>query len=91
MLPLRYGRVVGLDYAQDGLYVDTTGQNAGDPAYRRQANGKQERYSYAVSRFHPGSHRWRKFKRRAAKIKRHVCNQRKDWQFKKANELAKNL
>ncbi len=88
-VPLRYGRVVGLDYAQDGLYVDSVGNRAGYPAYRQRAKSKLERCKRAVSRFHTGSHRSRKFKRRLAKIRRHICNQRKDWQFKKANELAK--
>lgn len=88
-VPLRYGHVLGLDYAQDGLYVDSTGKSAGYPAYQRQASGKLACCRHAISRFHPGSHRSRKFKRRLAKIKRHICNQRKDWQFKKANELAK--
>lgn len=88
-MPLRYGRVVGLDYAQDGLYVDSAGNSAGYPAYRQREKSKLERCKSAVSWFHPGSHRSRKFKRRLAKIRRHICNQRKDWQFKKANELAK--
>ena len=86
--PVHYSKVVGLDYAQDGLYVDSHGNSAGYPAFRHQAQDKLNRCHRAANRFKPGSRRWRKFRQRAAKIERHVVNQRKDWQYKQAHALA---
>ena len=86
--PVHYGKVVGLDYAQDGLYVDSSGHSAGYPAFRHQAQARLNRCHRAANRFKTGSRRWRKFRQRAAKIERHVVNQRKDWQYKQAHALA---
>lgn len=87
--PVHYSKVVGLDYAQDGLYVDSSSHNAGYPAFRHQAQAKLARCRRAVSRFRFGSRRWNKFRQRAAKIERYVVNQRKDWQYKQAHALAR--
>lgn len=87
-VPIHYSKVVGLDYAQDGLYVDSSGHCAGYPAFRHQAQDKLNRCHRAVNRFKTGSRRWRKFRQRAAKMERHVVNQRKDWQYKQAHALA---
>ena len=89
--PGHYGKVVGLDYAQDGLYVDSSGHNARYPDFRHQANAKLERARHAAARFKTGSRRWRKFRQRAAKLERHVANQRKDWQYKQAHQLARQF
>lgn len=87
-VPIHYSKVVGLDYAQDGLYVDSSGRCAGYPAFRHQAQDKLNRCHRAANRFKTGSRRWRKFRQRAAKMERHVVNQRKDWQYKQAHALA---
>ena len=87
-VPIHYSKVVGLDYAQDGLYVDSSGHSAGYPAFRHQAQDKLNCCHRAANRFKTGSRRWRKFRQRAAKIERHVVNQRKDWQYKQAHALA---
>ena len=49
---------------------------------------KLNRCHRAANRFKTGSRRWRKFRQRAAKMERHVVNQRKDWQYKQAHALA---
>lgn len=80
-----------MDYAQDGLYVDSFGHNARYPSFRHQANAKLERARHAAARFRPGSCRWRKFRQRAAKLERHVANQRKDWQYKLAYQFVRQF
>lgn len=87
--PVHYENVVGLDYTQDGLYVTNTGENAGYPGYRKLAQDKLRRYHRAAARFRPGSRRWYKQKQRAAKLERHVVQQRRNWQYQKAHELCK--
>lgn len=86
--PIRYSRVVGLDYEQDGLFVTDTGENGGYPGFRRLAKEKLKRYYEIASRFHVGSRRWLKFRKRAAALEQHIVNQRRDWQYKKAHELV---
>ena len=87
--PVLYEKVVGLDYTQDGLYVTNTGENAGYPGYRKLAQDKLRRYHHAAARFRPGSRRWYKQKQRAAKLERHVVQQRRNWQYQKAHKLCK--
>lgn len=89
--PMHYCKVIGLDDAQDGLYVDSCGRNAQYPAFRHQAMQKLKRTRHAAARFRPSSRRWRKFRQRIAKIERHVANQRKDWQYKHAHQLAQQF
>lgn len=87
-VPVHYNKVVGLDYAQDGLFVTDTGENGNYPGFRRQALEDLEKLYRTAERFRPGSCRWRKFRKRAAKLEQHIVNQRRDWQYKKAHELA---
>lgn len=87
--PVHYEKVVGLDYTQDGLYVTNTGENGGYPGYRKLAQDKIRRYHRAAARFRPGSRRWYKQKQRAAKLERHVVQQRRNWQYQQAHKLCK--
>lgn len=89
--PMHYCKIIGLDYAQNGLYVDSFGRNAQYPAFRHQAMQKLKRIRRAAVRFRPGSRRWRKLRQRIAKLERHVANQRKDWQYKHAHQLAQQF
>lgn len=57
--PVHYAKVVGLDYAQDGLYVDSNGESGGYPAFRQRAKAALLRHYRAAKRFRPGSCRWR--------------------------------
>lgn len=87
--PVRYEKVVGLDYTQNGLYVTNTSENAGYPGYRKIAQEQLRRHHRAAERFHTGSHCWRKHKQRAAKLERHVIQQRRNWQYQQAHRLCK--
>lgn len=81
--------VIGLDYKQQGLYVDSNGLCADYPGYFRAGKGKIDDLNRAAAQHKTGSSRWLKLKRRADKLERHLINQRKDWQNKRANELAR--
>lgn len=86
--PINPDQVIGIDYKQDGLYVDSDGNSGGYPGFRQKARDKLFRYRENVKQFKPGSRRWRKHQSRLVKYERHIENQRDDWQYKKAEELA---
>lgn len=88
--PINPDFVLGIDYKQDGLYVDSDGNSGGYPGFRQIGRDKLIRYNKNVKRFKKGSHRWIKHKGRLLKFMRHIENQRSDWQYKKADELANN-
>lgn len=79
---------IGLDYKQDGLYVDSRGRSGNYPGFWQNGRGTVEALTRTANRFTVGSRRWLKFRQRAAKATGHIERQRKDWQFKKAAELA---
>lgn len=86
---VRSEKVVGLDYKQDGLYIDSNGQSGEYPGFWLHGREKVSSLYETANRFCVGSRRWLKFQKRAAKLATHIFRQRKDWQYKKANELAK--
>lgn len=81
-------RIIGLDYKQDGLYMDSNGNLGGYPGFRKKAQAEIAALYEKSSRFSVGSSRWKKYRRRAAKLEAHIAHQRKDWQFKRAAQLA---
>lgn len=82
------GRAIGLDYKQDGLFVDSNGNSGEYPGFIRAGRTKVNDLYRTAARFKVGSSRWLKFMRRAAKLELHMQNQRKNWQFKQAARLA---
>ena len=82
--------VLGIDYKQDGLYVDSDGNSGGYPGFAQMGREKLVRYRQNAAKFKKGSARWKKHQARLLKYKRHIDNQRSDWQYKKADELACN-
>lgn len=82
-------KVIGLDYKQDGLYIDSNGQSGEYPGFWLHGREKLSSLYETANRFRVGSRRWLKFQKRAAKLATHIFRQRKDWQYKKASELAK--
>lgn len=89
--PVNPDLVLGIDYKQNGLYVDSDGNSAGYPGFRRIVHDKIRRYYENITRFKKGSRRWRKHESRLLKLERRIENQRSDWQHKKAEELAKSF
>lgn len=86
---MNFDNVIGLDYKQDGLYVDSNGHSGDYPAFWLNGRKKVAELYKTADRFSVGSNRWLKFQKRAAKLSAHISNQRKDWQYKKAAELAR--
>lgn len=88
--PINPDLVLGIDYKQDGLYVDSDGNSGGYPGFRQKGREKLCRYRENTKHFQKGSHRWKKHQSRLAKYEQHIENQRADWQYKKAEELAES-
>jgi putative transposase len=84
-------KVVGLDFAMDGLYVESEqGEKANYPRYYRQALDKLAKAQRILSHRKKGSNRWEKQRLKVAKLHEKVANQRKDFLHKKSKELASN-
>lgn len=81
--------IVGLDYASHGLYVSSDGKRAEYPGYYRKTQDRLALEQRRLSHMTEGSANWRRQKRRIARLHEKTADQRRDWQHKKANALAK--
>ncbi|MCM3800435.1 transposase, partial [Caldibacillus thermoamylovorans] len=82
-------KVVGLDFAMDGLYVESEqGEKANYPRYYRQALDKLAKAQRILSRRKKGSARWEKQRLKVAKLQEKIANQRKNFLHHKSKELA---
>lgn len=79
---------IGLDYKSDGLYVSSEGDTCGMPHYFRQSADKLAKAQRKLRHKTIGSKNYNKQQKRAAKIHRHIANQRKDFLQKKSTEIA---
>ena len=87
--PVNIQHVVGLDFAMDGLFVDSEeGKRANDPRFYRQALKKLAKEQRILSRRKKGSNRWHKQRRKVANLHEKVANQRKDFLHKLSHHLA---
>ena len=84
-------KVVGLDFAMDGLFVDSEGEKANYPKFYRQMLGKLAIEQRKLSRKKKGSSNWKKQRIRVAKIHEKVANQRKNFLHHKSKELVSNF
>ncbi|MBR5007283.1 MAG: transposase [Clostridia bacterium] len=80
--------ILGLDYAQDGLYVDSEGRSGDYPGFKAIGRARAVRYREAANRCVYGSRNWVKYQRRLKKYEQHMRNQREDWQYNRAKALA---
>ena len=85
---------VGLDYASDGLYVDSNGSVGSNHKYYRESHRKLAKAQRRLSRM-TGSKRkehkstnYLKQLKKINKIHRHIANQRRDNLHKKSTEIA---
>ncbi|MBS4179230.1 RNA-guided endonuclease TnpB family protein [Lederbergia citrea] len=82
-------KVVGLDFAMDGLFVDSeTGKKANYPRFYRQMLDKLAIEQRKLSRKNKGSSNWNKQRIRLAKLQEKVANQRKNFLHHKSKELV---
>ncbi|WP_368502825.1 RNA-guided endonuclease TnpB family protein (plasmid) [Alkalihalophilus sp. As8PL] len=82
--------VVGLDFAMNGLFVDSEGKKANYPKFYRQMLGKLAQEQRKLSRKKKGSSNWNKQRIRVARIQEKVANQRKNFLHHKSKELVSN-
>ncbi|GAM14306.1 mobile element protein [Mesobacillus selenatarsenatis SF-1] len=83
-------KIVGLDFAMDGLFVDSEGEKANYPKFYRQMLDKLAIEQRNLSRKKKGSLNWNKQRIRVAKIQERVANQRKNFLHHKSKELVTN-
>ena len=84
-------KVVGLDFAMDGLYVESEqGEKANYPRFYRQSLDKLAKEQRILSRRKKGSARWEKQRLKVAKLQEKIANQRKNFLHHKSKELASN-
>ncbi|WP_113927960.1 RNA-guided endonuclease TnpB family protein [Bacillus sp. P14.5] len=83
--------VVGLDFAMDGLFVDSEGEKANYPKFYRQVLDKLAKEQRKLSRKKKGSSNWNKQRIRVAKIQEKVANQRKNFLHHKSNVIVTNF
>ncbi|MDO5331405.1 MAG: IS200/IS605 family element RNA-guided endonuclease TnpB [Bacillota bacterium] len=81
---------VGLDYASDGLFVDSNGNCCGYPKFFRKAQDKLAFEERKLSRMQKGSHNWEKQRIKVAKVHEKIANQRADFLNKQSLMLAEN-
>lgn len=81
---------IGLDYASDGLFVDSDGNCCGYPKFFRKAQDKLVFEERKLSRMKKGSCNWEKQRIKVAKVHEKVANQRSDFLSKKSLLLAEN-
>lgn len=80
---------VGLDYKSDGLYADSNGNVCNMPHYYRLSAELLAKQQRKLRHKTIGSNNYRKQQLKAAKISRHVANQRKDFLHKQSTAIAK--
>lgn len=87
-------KVLGLDYASDGLYADSEGRRGTVHKYFRESQTKLARGQRRLAKKHgsrkgePKSHNWLRRQLRVNKIYRHTANQRLDTLHKLSTEIA---
>ena len=85
---------VGLDYASDGLFVDSDGNVGSRHKFYRESQKKLARAQRELSRKvgakkgEPKSRNYRKQLARVGKLHRHIANQRRDNLHKRSTEIA---
>lgn len=86
--------VLGLDYASDGLFVDSNGVKGTNHKFYRQSHKKLTKAQRRLSRMQGSrknekkSNNYKKQERKVGKIHRHIANQRKDNLHKLSTEIA---
>ena len=81
-------RVLGIDYAMQGLAVFSDGTRADYPGYYRKGQERLGKEQRKLSRCKKGSRNYEKQRRRVAKCHRKIRNQRNDYQHKLSREIA---
>lgn len=87
--PVPIEKVVGLDFAMNGLYVESEqGEKANYPRFYRQSLDKLAKEQRILSRRKKGSLRWEKQRLKVAKLQEKTANQRKNFLHHRSKDLA---
>ena len=78
-------QAVGLDFAMNGLYVDSEGEKANYPRFYRSNLAKLKKEQRKLSRKEKGSNNYEKQRIRLAKLHEKIARQREDFLHKQAN------
>ena len=81
-------KILGIDYAMQGMGVFSDGTKAEYPGYYRESQKKLAREQRKLSRCKKGSRNYEKQKRRVAVCHEKIRNQRADYQHKLTRKLA---
>ena len=82
-------RILGLDYSQEGFYVDSEGRKANYPHFYQKPESKLAREQRKLSRMQRGSSNYQKQLRKVQKVGAKIRNQRKDFTNKEALRLSR--
>jgi putative transposase len=85
----RSGDIVGLDFGLKTFLTTSDGEKIESPLFMRQASGKIKKLSRKLSKKKRGSKNRQKARRNLARAHRKIANQRKDFHFKLALNLAR--
>ncbi|MBM7600881.1 putative transposase [Virgibacillus halotolerans] len=89
--PVNIQKAVGLDFAMDGLYVESEqGKKANYPRFYRQSLDKLAKEQRILSHRKKGSSRWEKQRLKVAQLQEKTANQRKNFLHHKSKELSSN-
>ena len=86
--PVTTDTTIGLDYASNGLYVDSNNNCANYPKYYRQSENKLKRAQKKLSKKVNGSKNRQKACLKVAKLYEKVANQRADYLHKLSRQLV---
>ena len=91
---ISYDNAIGLDYASDGLYVNSDGNKGSNHKYYRESQKKLARYQRVLSRrkgSKKGEEKSNNYIKQLLKVNRihtHITNERKDNLHKQSTEIA---
>lgn len=80
--------VLGLDYSQKHLYVDSEGQVCDYPHFYRTSEKRLAREQRKLSKMIKGSNNYKKQRNKVAKLHAHIGQQRKDFLHKESRKIA---
>lgn len=79
---------IGLDFSVKELYVDSNGNRAAYPHFFSKAQQKMAKEHRKLSHCELGSSRYKKQKKKVARIHTHIAHQRKDFLHKESRKIA---
>lgn len=79
---------IGLDFSMKELYVDSNGNHAAYPHFFQNAQQKLAKEQRKLSHCEQGSNRYKKQKKKVARIHTHIAHQRKDFLHKESRKIT---